>query len=40
MTASLNRYFENLEEFFALNHEINEEILKPDIKDKDRSSMR
>jgi hypothetical protein len=34
MTASLNRYFDNLEELFALNHEINEEILKPDIKDK------
>lgn len=34
MTASLNRYFDNLEEFFALNHEINEEILKSDFKDK------
>jgi hypothetical protein len=38
MTASLNRYFENLEEFFALNHEIDEEILKLDIKDKDNRS--
>ncbi len=40
MTASLNRYFENLEKFFALGHEIDEEILKSDIKDKDRSSLR
>ena len=28
MTASLNRYFERLEELFTLNHEIKEEMSK------------
>jgi len=36
MTASLNRYFENLEEFFVLNHEINTKMLELDIKTDQR----
>jgi hypothetical protein len=33
MTASLNRYFQILEELFILNHEMKEEILKAQTKD-------
>jgi hypothetical protein len=32
MTASLNRYFERLEELFVLHHEIEEEMSKIDNK--------
>ena len=34
MTASLNHYFERIEEFFVLNHEIKEEILSYSVKNQ------